>query len=650
MKDRGPWRAGDSSTRLDERPANFWHCLVMTFIFDTFVVDPAARELRRDGENVSIEPKVFDLLLHLIEMRDRVVSKDDLVEAVWQGRTISDAAISSAVSAARRALGDDGHAQRYIRTVHGRGFRFVGAVVEIGSTESKGTAAAATLDSDLLRSFTLIAEGASFTRTAELVGRTQQAVSTQMQRLEELVGHRLFERGRGDIVQLTSRGRSLHQPARELLSAYDEIANSLSADLGSADADAGHAASAPTSGLLLPRTPLSDRPSIAVLLFRNMSNDPMQDYFADGMAEDIVAALSRISWLFVTAHSSGSVYKGRSVDPRRVGRELGVRYLLQGGVRKDGSRVRITARLLEAETATHLWADKYDSTLENIFDLQDQITDRVAGIVEPSLRRSEIERSRRKPTESLDAYDFYLRALPHVVAQMPQEARKALPLLRQALEMDPDYIAAHALTAWCHELCFTRGGFDDADRNAALMHARTSVASDTDDAAALAISGFVISLLTTDHDPALHAIERAISLNPSCATALFLGAQANGLAGRPEPAMSFARRALQLSPFDTLGFEAHLALGESALLDGRYDDAASSFAAAARAKPSFSTAHIFQAIALTLAGRADHAGPRVAHGLALEPDFRSRMFFELGLAEPLTERFTDGARLLGLPE
>ena len=327
-----------------------------------------------------------------------------------------------------------------------------------------------------------------------------------------------------------------------------------------------------------------------------------------------------------------------------------MRYLLQGGVRKAGSRVRITAHLLEAETGTHLWADKYDSTLENVFELQDQIADRVAGIVEPSLRRSEIERSRRKPTESLDAYDLYLRALPHVAAQMPHEARKALPLLRRALELDPDYVAAHALTAWCHELCFTRGGFDDADRSAALMHARSTLANDTHDGTALAISGFVLSLLTREHDAALHAIERGVSLNPAGATALFLGAQGNGLAGRPEQAMSFARRALQLSPFDTLAFEAHLALGESALLDGRYDDAASCFAAAARAKPSFSTAHLFQAIALALAGRADRAGPRAAHGLELEPGFRSRMFFELGLPEALTERFTDGARLLGLPE
>ena len=223
------------------------------------------------------------------------------------------------------------------------------------------------------------------------------------------------------------------------------------------------------------------------------------------------------------------------------------------------------------------------------------------------------------------------------------------PLLAQALKLDPDYTAAHALIAWCHELCFTRGGFDDADRSAALLHARTTIASDTDDGTALADCGLCGFLLTTDHDAALDAIERGLSMNPSCATALFLGAQGNALAGRSEPAMSFASRALRLSPFDPLAFEAHLALGEAALQDGRYDDAASCFASAARAKPSFSTAYIFQAIALALAGHADRAMPRARRGLELEPGFRSRMFFELGLGQPLLEKFTDGSRLLGLP-
>ena len=369
------------------------------------------------------------------------------------------------------------------------------------------------LDIDLLRSFALIAEGGSFTRAAERVGRTQSAVSLQVQRLESLVGHRLFVRGKGGIVQLTPQGHYLLGPARELLSLNDDIVASLRAQPQPDEMGAGQSEPAAPEPPLA-RGSLRDKPSIAVLPFQNMSGDPEQEYFADGMVEDIVAALSRIRWLFVTARSSGFVYKGRAVDPRQVGRELGVRYLLQGGVRKVGGRVRITAQLLEAETGRHLWADKYDGALEGVFDLQDQIADRVAGIVEPSLRRSEIERSRRKRTGSLDAYDLYLRALPHVAAQMPHEARKALPLLAQALKLDPDYTAAHALIAWCHELCFTRGGFDDADRSAALLHARTTIASDTDDGTALAIAGFVISLLTTDHDAALGAIERGLVDEP----------------------------------------------------------------------------------------------------------------------------------------
>uniref|UniRef100_UPI002C465AA0 LysR family transcriptional regulator n=1 Tax=Amaricoccus sp. TaxID=1872485 RepID=UPI002C465AA0 len=596
------------------------------------------------GTPVRIEPKVLDLILHLIDARDRVVSKDELVEVVWQGRIISDAAISSAVSAARRALGDDGHEQRYIRTAHGRGFRFVGALVEIDDGGSPPA-----LDIDLLRTFALVAENESVAQTAELVGRPQASVSAQVERLESLVGRRLLDRGSGSLVQLTPEGRSLLRPARELLSMSDGIVASVRArpqadETGAEGSERQRADPSETRG-----SPW-ERPSLAVLPFRNMSDDPCQEYFSDGMVEDIVAALSRISWLRVTAHSSGFAYKNRAVDPRQAGRELGVRYLLQGGVRRSGSRVRITAHLLDAESGTHLWSDRYDSSLEDVFDLQDHIADRVAAVVEPSLRRSEIERSRRKPTESLGAYDLYLRALPHIAARMPDEARKALPLLRQALELDPDYIAAQALTAWCHELCFTRGGFDESDRSAALMHARAIIASDTDDGTALAISGFVMTLLTTESDAALHAIERGISLNPASATAHFLAAQGNGLAGRPEPAKLHAQRALLLSPYDTLAFEAHLALGEAALVEGRYDDAVSSFAAAARSKPDFSTAHFFQAIALILAGRPELAARRAAQGFQLEPGFRSRMFHELGLPEPLSERFTDGARLLGLPE
>ena len=199
----------------------------------------------------------------------------------------------------------------------------------------------------------------------------------------------------------------------------------------------------PPASLALP-----DKPSIAVLVFQNMSGDPEQEYFADGMVEEIITGLSRIKWLFVIARNSSFVYKGKAVDVRQVGRELGVRYVLEGAVRKAGDRVRITAQLLKAEMGAHLWADKYDGKLEDVFDLQDQITEKVVGVVEPSLQQSEIERSRRKRPENLGAYDLYLRALPHTTSAMPAEARIAAGFLEDALKRDPNYAAAHAFLAW----------------------------------------------------------------------------------------------------------------------------------------------------------------------------------------------------------
>ena len=211
-----------------------------------------------------------------------------------------------------------------------------------------------------------------------------------------------------------------------------------------------------------------------------MSGDPEQEYFADGMVEDIITGLSRIKWLFVIARNSSFVYKGKAVDVRQVGRELGVRYVLEGGVRKAGNRLRITAQLLEAETGAHLWADRYDGALEDVFDLQDQITDKVVGVVEPSLRQSEIEHARRKRPENLDAYDLFLRALPHMASVMPADARIAAGFLEDALKLDPNYAAAHAFIAWCHQICFMRGGLEEADKIAGLRHARSALASGTD--------------------------------------------------------------------------------------------------------------------------------------------------------------------------
>jgi TolB-like protein/class 3 adenylate cyclase/Tfp pilus assembly protein PilF len=399
-----------------------------------------------------------------------------------------------------------------------------------------------------------------------------------------------------------------------------------------------------------PQLALPDKPSIAVLAFQNMSGDAEQEYFADGMVEEIITGLSRIKWLFVIARNSSFVYKGKAVDVRQVGRELGVRYVLEGGVRKAGSRLRITAQLLEAETGAHLWADRYDGALEDVFDLQDRITDSVVGIVEPSLRRTEIERSRRKRPENLDAYDLYLRAVPHMATVMPADARIAAGLLEGALRLDPHYAAAHALLAWCHEIFFARGGLEEADKAAGIEHARAAIASGADDATALAIAAFAITMLGKDHATALSAVDRAVSLNPSCAMALYFGAYIHAVSGSPATATTHADRALRLSPFDPFAFMAHAALGAAAVQAGQYDEAASHFARAVQANPRFSTLHFFQLASLALAGRKEEARSIVQRLLELEPGFRLGVLFEVGMVQAVADRFAEGARMLGLPE
>ena len=318
---------------------------------------------------------------------------------------------------------------------------------------------------------------------------------------------------------------------------------------------------------------MPDKPSIAVLPFQNMSGDPEQDYFADGMVEDITTGLSRIKWLFVIARNSSFVYKGKAVDVRQAGRELGVRYLLEGGVRKAGQRLRVTAQLVEAETGAHLWADRFDGELKDIFEFQDQITETVVGIVEPSVQKSEIKRSRRKRPESLDAHDLYLRALPYVSPISPANAPIATEFLLKALELEPGYAAAHAYLAWAHQIHFAHGGgFDEADKFAGLRHARAALANDVDDATALAVGAMVIGLLGKDVDAALNAIERALSCNSSSAVAYYFGAQLNAWSGNAVTGTTYARRALRLSPFDPLTYVAHLAFAIAAFAEGRYDE------------------------------------------------------------------------------
>src|SRR5690349_11271067 len=283
-----------------------------------------------------------------------------------------------------------------------------------------------------------------------------------------------------------------------------------------------------------------------------MSGDSEQEYFADGMVEEIITALSRIRWLFLIARNSSCTYKGQAIDVKQVGRELGVRYVLEGSVRKSGQRVRITGQLIDAVTGTHLWADRFDGSLEDVFDLQDQVALSVAGVIEPTLRQAEIERARRKRPDSLDAYDLYLRALPYAFTAMPGDADKALALLGKAIELEPDYAAAHAIIAWCHEQRYLRGGLDEKTRTAALHHARQAIAVGGDDAAALATAGFVIAVADHDYETALTAFDRSFALSNSCALALGFSSIVRAWKGDCDIAVEQGKLALRLSPFDPL--------------------------------------------------------------------------------------------------
>src|ERR1700722_5525818 len=354
-----------------------------------------------------------------------------------------------------------------------------------------------------------------------------------------------------------------------------------------------------------PALAVPDNPSLAVLPFTNMSGDPEQEYFADGMVEDIITGLSRIKWLFVVARNSSFIYKRQSVSASQVGRELGVRYLLEGSVRKAGRQVRITGQLVEAETGVHIWAERYDRPLDDIFALQDEITLNVVGAIEPSLREAEIERVKRKRPENLDAYDLVLRALPHVVPPMPAEAAKAMPLLERALTLEPDYAGAHGYLAWCHQILFVRGGFNKENHDAAIRHARAALSYGRDDATALALGGCVISITEHDRATAFEALEQALAISPSSSLALFCGSAALAYAGEAERGIDWAERALRISPFDRMNHLSYHALAISHFLRGRYDEATHAARRAVQSIPSSSVVRSVLAAALAKLGRIE---------------------------------------------
>ena len=410
----------------------------------------------------------------------------------------------------------------------------------------------------------------------------------------------------------------------------------------------GEAVAAPEK----PPMPLPVKPSLAVLPFANLSGDPEQEYFADGMVEEIITALSRIRWLFVIARNSTFTYKGRAIDVKRVGRELGVRYVVEGSVRKGGGRVRIAAQLIDALNGAHLWADRFDGGLEDVFELQDRVAISVAGVIEPTLRQAEIDRARRKRPENLDAYDFYLRALPFAYTSMPDEAEKALAFLEQAIKLEPDLAVGHAMIAWSHEQRYLRGGLLEEEKIAALRHARLAIAAGSDDATALAIAGLVVGFLDPqDYATALDAFGHSLALSPSSALALGFSAVTRAWRGESAIAIQQAEQALRLSPFDPLSNIRHMAIAIAHFVAGRLEESAAAANRAAQAHPGFSPPYWMRAAALANLGRTDDAKIMAQRLLEVQPQFTITWITSAPFANPeILAALGQALRRVGLPE
>jgi TolB-like protein/Flp pilus assembly protein TadD len=526
----------------------------MLLQFGDCVLDPDRRELKRASAMVSIGPQVFDLLMHLVENRARVVSKDDLLEAVWRGRIVSESTITSHINAARTAIGDNGQDQRLIRTIARKGFRFVGDVTEESPLAPSAMAAGPVLSKD--------------------------------------------------------------------------------------------------PHLLAQEPP--DKPSIAVLPFLNLSGDPAQDYFIDGVVEDIISALSRIRWLFVIARNSSFAYKDRAVDVKQVSRELGVRYVLEGSMRKAASRVRITGQLIDATTGGHLWAERFEGTLNDLFELQDQVATSVVGAIAPQLERAEIERALRKPTESLDAYDYYLRGMANFHQGTRQAMGEALPLFHRAIELDPSFASAYGMAASCHYWRKMNNWMDDRARDLAegARLANRAVQLGANDAVALTRGGHAHAHFGGDLDRGIAAVERALVLNPNLSAAWYLSGFQRISLGEHDEAIERFARAMRLSPLDPELFQMETGTAMAHMFARRFDMATVWAEKAASELPNILRVCAFSAASYALAGRMDEARRAMQHVRRLDPALCISNIGEwvvLRRPEDLAT-FVEGLRKAGLPE
>jgi TolB-like protein len=475
------------------------------FLFNNHILDTELRELRRGGEQVPVEPQVFDLLVHLIEHRDRVVTKDDLIASVWGGRIVSDSTLTSRINAARKAVGDSGGEQKLIRTVARKGLRFVGAV-------------------------RVPAEGAD-----------PQAV--------------------------------VREEARE-----------------------------PRAAL-----PLPDRPVIAVLPFTNMTGDPGQEYFSDGISEDIITALSKLRWFFVIARNSSFIYKDKPVHMKRIAEELGVNYVVEGSVRRGGDRVRITAQLNDASTGSHIWAERYDRELADVFAVQDEITEAIVAAIEPQLYAAEDFRARRKAPDSLDAWDLVMRAFSHYWRVTRQDNMAAQALLEKAVAIDPNYGQALGVLATSHTFGAHMGWEDIAATEPIVEQAaQAAIRADGEDPWAHHALGSVY-LFARRFDDSLAEFEMALRLNPNFSLAQGYYGLTLTYCGRWEEGSLAAGRALRLSPRDPFSAIYNGVAAYAQFVGRNYDEAMRLARDGIRLRGDFVGAHRVLTAAAGMAGQREVA-------------------------------------------